>query len=128
VCVCVRVAQSDLAKVDLATGLEVERLRGVGTKAHSIVRWGALLLLLDSDGAALTSLDPRTHAREVLWKVRERGRRCSGRHGIILRGGAWRREEQARKEGVGETCREQTSLSISRRVSRSDAVRSCFVS
>lgn len=64
--------QSELAKVDVKSGDVVKRLKGIGTKAHSIVKWGPLLLVLDSDSGALIRVDPETGATTQLWKVGKR--------------------------------------------------------
>ncbi|KAF8065849.1 hypothetical protein HT031_002909 [Scenedesmus sp. PABB004] len=71
---------SDVVKVFVptdpgASAREVSRLRAVGTKAHGLVSWsrrggGPLLLLLDSAGGALVSLDPATGDEVELWRAR----------------------------------------------------------
>lgn len=69
--------QSDLVKVYVGPSSpphEVSRIRNIGSKAHGLVAWGRQgqqqLILLDSDNAALVSLDPATGDEVELWQVR----------------------------------------------------------
>ena len=53
-----------------ATAVIIDRIEGVGRKAHGLVRWGRGLLLLDSERGALAWLDPVAREVTELWRVR----------------------------------------------------------
>ncbi|WIA37366.1 hypothetical protein OEZ86_014294 [Tetradesmus obliquus] len=76
---------SDLVKVYVGPSSpphEVSRIRNIGSKAHGLVAWGRQgqqqLILLDSDNAALVSLDPATGDEVELWQVPEEGKFLKG--------------------------------------------------
>lgn len=56
-------------QIDLASGTEVKRLPGVGTKAHGLVFWERWVVALDSDAAALVKIDPANGDVQKLWQV-----------------------------------------------------------
>jgi hypothetical protein len=58
-----------LPQIDLVTGKEEVRLPNVGVKAHGLVHWGSGMLVLDSNGGALSMVDPTAGAVTQLWHV-----------------------------------------------------------
>ena len=58
-----------MAKIDLASGRVVQRLEGVGTKAHCLVAWHTFFLVLDSEGGALLQVDPANGTITILYQV-----------------------------------------------------------
>ncbi len=60
--------------MDLASGKELRRIGGIGSKAHGLTFWQNKVLTLDSEGGALvavdTSKDPASNDHvEKLWQV-----------------------------------------------------------
>ena len=68
--------QSSLVKIDLDAGKVVQRWDNIGTKAHAIVAWRDVFLVLDSEAAALVSVNPLNGTVTRLYQVR-RGARDS---------------------------------------------------
>ncbi len=62
--------QSSLVKIDLDAGKVVQRWDDIGTKVHAIVAWRDAFLVLDSEAAALVSVNPRTGDVKRLYKAR----------------------------------------------------------
>ena len=56
-------------KIDLDAGKVVQRWDSVGTKAHAIVAWRDTFLVLDSEAAALVSVNPRNGSVTRLYKA-----------------------------------------------------------
>ena len=67
--------QSSLVKIDLDAGKVVQRWDDIGTKAHAIVAWRDAFLVLDSEAAALVSVNPRDGNVKRLYKARRACRR-----------------------------------------------------
>ena len=62
--------QSSLVKIDLDAGKVVQRWDHIGTKAHAIVAWRDKFLVLDSEAAALVSVNPLNGTVIRLYQVR----------------------------------------------------------
>ncbi|MEW5319959.1 MAG: hypothetical protein WDW38_011069 [Sanguina aurantia] len=63
--------QSDIVKLDMATNppTEVARLKHVGNKAHGLVLWHQLFVVLDSAMGRLVTVDPYSDGRVVvIWQ------------------------------------------------------------
>ncbi|KAL4859265.1 hypothetical protein ACK3TF_001013 [Chlorella vulgaris] len=58
-----------LVQIDLVTGKEEVRLPNVGVKAHGLVHWGSGMLVLDSNGGALSLVDPTAGSVTQLWHL-----------------------------------------------------------
>ena len=70
--------QSVLALVDLASGAVERRLERVGDKSHGAVQWRQGLVALDSDSAALMTVDLTSGNTTRLWAAAEDGRYLKG--------------------------------------------------
>jgi hypothetical protein len=71
-------------QVDLGSGQEVQRIPGIGDKAHGAVLWSSFLLTLDSDGGALAQVDTSKGSVQKLWQVRRQGcQRAKASCGVV---------------------------------------------
>lgn len=71
--------QSLLIEVDRSSGEVRRSIPDVGTKAHGLVVWRSLFVILDSENTSLVTFDPDTKERHVIWKVRRDRPRISTR-------------------------------------------------
>jgi hypothetical protein len=62
-------SQSSLVKIDLDARKVAQRWDNVGTKAHAIVAWRDVFLVLDSEAAALISVNPLNGTVTRLYQV-----------------------------------------------------------
>ncbi|KAL4458606.1 hypothetical protein ABPG75_013471 [Micractinium tetrahymenae] len=74
---------SQLVEVDLTSGKELQRIGGIGAKAHGLTFWQNKVLTLDSEGGALVAVDTgkdpgSTGQVEKLWQVAEPGKYLKG--------------------------------------------------
>ena len=61
--------QSELVRILLESGKIVQRMTGIGLKAHGLVHWQDRLLTLDSAHASLMLLHPQGKTVQRLWQV-----------------------------------------------------------
>lgn len=70
ICQGASTVQSQVAKVDLASGEVVRRFKAVGVNSHGLVAWRDRFVILSSQEAALVTLDPTDGSTSTIWAVR----------------------------------------------------------
>ncbi|CAD7696637.1 unnamed protein product [Ostreobium quekettii] len=70
--------QSQLAKIDLSSGMEVGRWNNVGVQSHGLVEWRYWFIMLDSGNGALLLVNPDNGRQMQIWKLPDDGRYLKG--------------------------------------------------